>query len=329
MYNYVHIKDKVSTVNGYNPSGRDVVFLLRGLSRSYKGWLGLEEEISEKYDVVCVDLPGVGLSKNEKPLYKIEDIAEKFIEVINHLKLDNVYIVAPSLGSLVTYEIVRAFAPSRIAGLLIIVPSHSGIGLNRLSALGIKTLGSAGFVSKEVKLSMLKELLIGKTVLEMDPFSEDVHLERRWRNQLAQDNDDLGTKGQLAQVFAAAKYTSKKGLDYIRNNQIPMKVMYAGADRMIPISHKKAIYEYIKHSYSELIEMQHSGHDFVVTHKEQVKEVIDRLIGEKDLYPVRSSNKPVLTAIAKNNNKNIFFFLSTLIFGILLMVSVNKYKKKH
>src|SRR5688572_28743520 len=141
MYNYIHIKDKVSTLNEFTPSEREVVLLLRGLSRSYKGWLGLEEELSEKYDVICADLPGVGLSKNEKPLYKVSEMAERFIEIINHLKLKKFFTVAPSLGSLVTTEIIQSIPLSKITGLVIIVPSHSGLGLKRLSLQGIRTLG--------------------------------------------------------------------------------------------------------------------------------------------------------------------------------------------
>jgi pimeloyl-ACP methyl ester carboxylesterase len=329
MYNYIHIKDKVSTINKFVPSGREIVLLFRGLSRSYKGWLGLEEDLSEKFDVICIDLPGVGLSKNEEYLYSIKEMAGKFLEVINNLRLDKFYIVAPSLGSLVVYELIQSIPLTKIEGLVIIVPSHSGLGINRLSPLGIRTLGTAGFVSKEVKLAMLRELLVGKTIDGSDPFAIDVHWERKWKNQLMQDNEELGTKGQLAQVFAAAKYTSKKGLDYIKKNQIPLIVMIATNDRMIPVSHKRAVYEYLKHPYSELIEMENSGHDFVVTHKNQVNEVITKFISEKGKFPVKVvNNEEIISIPKKSNNKGILFFLSTLIFGILLMLTVNKYKKK-
>lgn len=329
MYNYVHIRDKVLTLNKFTPSGRDVILMFRGLSRSYKSWLGLEEELSEKFDIICIDLPGVGLSKNEKHLYKIEEIAKNFIEVINQLKVEKFYIVAPSLGSLVAYEIIQALPLSKIAGMVILVPSHSGLGLNRLSLQAIRTLSTAGFVSKEVKLAMLKELLIGKTTEGLDPFEEDALWERKWKNQLVRDNDDIGTKGQLAHIFAAAKYTSKRGLDLIKKNEIPLKVMIAANDRMVPVSHGKVIYEYLKHPYSELIEMKNSGHDFIVTHKDQVREVITKLVNEKDLNRVKVfSTENGLKGKLKTNNTGILFFLSTLIFGILLMFTVNKYKKK-
>lgn len=338
MYNYVWIKDRKSKINNFISSERKVVFMLRGLARSYKGWLGFEEDLSAEFDVICVDLPGVGLSKNEKHLYHIESMADQMIAVIHNLNLNNFFIVAPSLGSLVTYEILRKLTGNRIRGLVIIVPSHSGIGLRRLSTRGVKTLVSVAFVSKEVKLAMLKDLLIGKTIDNRDPFKEDVNLERRWKDQITQDMEDLGVKGQLAQVGAAAKYTSKKGLNIIKEKQIPLKVLIASEDKMIPVHHEKAIYEYMKHQSSELIEMKNSGHDFIVTHREQVREVVTNFVNNVNYkfnteLKTENINKDIILKKIKpkielnKNKKGILFFVSTLIAGTMLLLVTKKYKK--
>lgn len=332
MYNYIQIKNRKSKINSYEKSERKVIFMLRGLARSYKGWLGFEEDLSDKYDIICIDLPGVGLSKNEKHLYSIKDMAEKITEVINYINPESFYIIAPSLGSLVTYEIIKKFSPSRIKGLIIIVPSHSGFGINRLTPKALKTITSSSFVSKEVKLAMLKNMLIGKTEDERDAF-EDIHLERKWKNQILQDLEELGTKGQLSQITAAAKYTSKSGLNYIRDNKIPIKVLVSGADMMIPVKHEKIIYEYLKHDNSELIEMKNAGHDFIVTHKDFLEKVVDNFINNTE----NKKNNSVIEKIPvkvneqknKKENKNgILFFASTVIAGTLLLLASKKYKDK-
>lgn len=324
MYNFVHIKNRKSYLNSFEPSDRPVLFMLRGLVRSYKGWLGTEEDLSERFDVICVDLPGVGLSKGEKYLYTINEMADEMIKVINHLKLEKFYIVAPSLGSMVTYEIVKKIDHERIKGLILFVPSHSGFGIRRLSPLGARTIAASSFVSKEVKLAMLKNMLIGKTTDGTDLFEHDPQLERRWKNQLIQDAQDLGTKGQLAQVIAATKYFSKEGIDYIKKHQIPLKVLISTSDKMIPIKHKRHIYEYMKHPKSELIEMKNAGHDFVVTHKDQVIDVITKFVEDNNY---RANQLSEMMEEKSKKSKGLLFFAGTAIAGTLLFLLANKAKK--
>jgi pimeloyl-ACP methyl ester carboxylesterase len=329
MYNFAYISDKKTKINSFSSSKKEIVLMLRGLSRSYKGWLGLEEDLSEKFDVICIDLPGVGLSKDEPLLYTVEEMSEKIVNVINSLEIDSFYILAPSLGSMVAYEIALNLPLSKIKGIAIFVPSHSGIGLKRITPLAIKTLLSTPFVSKEVKLAMLQGMLIGKTSDGRNPFEDDMNLERRWKYQLMKDFEDLGTKGQLAQVTAAAKYFSKTGLNYLRDNKMPVKFFVAGADKMIPVSHQLDIYEYIKNENCELITMENSGHDFVVSHKDQIKNIItDFILNSEKLE--KSFNTKEVTHYkdeTKKQKTNIFFFITTLIAGILLLLATRKNKK--
>ncbi len=312
MYNFAYIRNHETKINEFEPSQKDIVFLFRGLTRSYKAWLGLEEELSEQFDVLCIDLPGIGLSKNEKLLFKVEQIAEKMVEVINNLKIKKLYIVAPSLGSMIAWEIVKTLPLSKIAGLVVLVPSHSGMGVRRLSFQAFTTLSSASFSSEEVRLARLKDLLIGKTTEGKNIFEEDMVLERKWKNSIVEDFHDLGTKGQLSQIFAAGTYMSKAGLDYVKRNQIPLKFLVSTDDRMIPVSHVYSIYEYIKHPYSELIDMKNAGHDFIVTHKEQVKEIITNFINDKEKY----KRIPVTQSVEKKKSNKI---VNTVAVGVGLL----------
>lgn len=328
MYNYVLIKDRKTHLNKFEPSeNKELILMLRGLARSYKGWLGAEEELSEKFDILCIDLPGVGLSKDEKYLYRIEDMSEKVVEVLKSLNITKLFIVAPSLGSLVTYELVKVLGKEIIQGIVIVVPSHSGIGLKRISPLAAKTLGSSSFVSKEVKLAMLQNMLIGKAEDGSDVFQNDAQWERRWKSQITSDMNDLGRKGQFAQLFSAGRYFAKDGLDYIKNNQIPLKVIVSGDDKMIPLEHEIQVYEYMKHPKSELIELKNAGHDFIVTHKEQLKEIVSKFILEKN-YIVKEANVIKPKRVKNKDRNGILFFLTTLVAGILLLIAVKNNKNK-
>lgn len=331
MYNFAYIRDRKTKINSFVTSEREVILMLRGLSRSYKAWLGLEEELSEKFDVICLDFPGIGLSKDEDLLYSVEEIAEKFINVINGIGLDSFYIVAPSLGAMVAYELLLNLPVSKVKGMAIFVPSHSGIGIKRITAKALKTLFLTSFVSKEVKLAMLSNMLVGKTADGRNPFDEDLSLERRWKYQITRDAEELGSKGQLAQLRAAMKYFSKAGLRHIKENKIPTKFFVADSDKMIPLKHQMDIYEYIKNPKCELIVMENSGHDFIVTHKDQVKSILADFILNAEKTATDEYSKEIVHYKNKTKNKqkttNILFFISTLIGGLLLLLATRRNKK--
>lgn len=326
MYNYVLIRDRKTTLNTFEKSDREVLLMLRGLARSYKGWLGAEEDLSEKFDVICIDLPGVGLSKNEKLLYKVEDMAEKIFEVLKSLDINSLYILAPSLGSIVSYELIKKLGKDVVKGVILVVPSHSGIGVNRISPLAARTLSSTPFVSKDVRIAMLRNMLIGKNSAGENIIDSDLALEKRWRTQILQDSDELGRKGLLAQLLAAGRYFSKDGMDYIRKNRIPLKGIVSMDDRMIPTSHEIEVFQYMKHPKAELIELRFAGHDFIVTHRKEVVEIVEKFILEKQYEPANAIDEKLI--VEKKDKKGILFFFTTLFAGILLLWATNKYKKR-
>lgn len=329
MYNYVFICNRKELINEFKPSGKPIILMLRGLSRSYKAWLGAQDDLSEKYDILCIDLPGISLSKDEKLLYSISSMADKIVEVINYLEIDKLYIVGPSLGSMITWEIVKKIHISKIQGLVIIVPSHSGIGINRISKKAINILFKLKSVNNDnEKIKLLKELLIGKTTDGRDIFEDNPDIEKKWKECILQDLKDLGKKGQFAQLFAAAKYYSKDGLNYVKRNRIPLKFIIAEKDNMIPVKHQLDIYEYVKNPNSSLLELKNSGHDFIVTHKKEIVEAISDFVEDKNKF-----NSLIPAPEIENNKDNkiikkISIFASLLILGLLIRYLFKNRRKK-
>lgn len=318
MYNFLIIRNGKKYLNEYEPQeGREMVLMLRGLSRSYKGWLGAEEEMSKEFDVLCIDLPGVSLSKNEKHLYNIKDIAKEMNTVLEFLDLKRYFIVGPSLGSLVAYELIKMMPLNKVAGLIVVVPSHTGLGLKRLTPLAVNTMLSSSFVSPEKKMKNLKSMLIGKTSSGNDPF-EDKEWEEKWKHQILEDTKELGSKGQIAQMSAGAKYTSKSGLDYIKNNQIPTLFLMATNDAMIPRDHAYKVYDYIRHQNSEISELQNCGHDFITSHKKELIEEINGFVKNISKFerPVTVSSQKQLK-VPKPLNKT-FVVAGLLTLGFIM-----------
>ena len=119
MYHFLHIRKGKVTQDQYVQSTPETVILIRGMSRSYRSWLGLEKELSQQFDVICVDLPGVGLSKDEELLYTVQEMAFKLLDLICTLRFRQMYFVAPSLGAMVVLELAKHLPIETVRGMIL------------------------------------------------------------------------------------------------------------------------------------------------------------------------------------------------------------------
>lgn len=286
MYNFLHVHNRTETLNQFTPSHREVVVLIRDLARSHRSWLGLHHALSEQFDVICLDLPGVGLAQSEKPLYRVGQMADRLAEVLQTLKLPRIYLVAPSLGGAVALELCLRLPLEVVRGLVLMAPSHSGLGLRKVTRQGLRTLQRAFQSSPEAVVEASENLLLGRlhdgrTLQETEP-----ERLRAWRESVRQDSVELGVKGQFAQMMAGITYTSRTALNYVREYQIPLKCLIPTQDALVPVSHAQAVYNAIKHPQSAVVEMQNAGHDLVATHARQVQDVITQFVKEQSTYRI-------------------------------------------
>jgi pimeloyl-ACP methyl ester carboxylesterase len=286
MYNFLHIHNRQEFLNHFVPSEREVVIMIRGLSRSYRSWLGFHHELSEHFDVICLDLPGVGLSKDEKPLFRVQAMAQKLAEVIHHLRLPRCYLMAPSLGAMVAMEMTRYLPVEVVRGLIIMSPSHSGVGLSRLTREALKAFQQALKAPPAEVVKLAQEILIGR--LENGQRLEDVNPDRLldWCQSMTRDNQELGRKGQAAQIAAALGYSSRLAMGHVRTFQIPLKCLIPTDDHLIPVAHSRLVYEALKHPQSAVIELHNAGHDLIVTHERQVRDIVTEFVKEQSTYRV-------------------------------------------
>lgn len=286
MYNFLHLRNGKATHNQFVPSDREIVVMIRGLSRSYRSWLGLDRDLSQHFDVICLDLPGVGLSKDEAPLYKVQEMAFKLVEVIRTLRLPRVYFVAPSLGAMVALEMTRLLPLEVVRGLVIMATSHSGVGWRRLTRQTVDVFQKSLKADQQTLVKLTRELLVGKLPDGRELAEVDPERLKAWEDAMLADIEELGLKGRYAQMTAALGYTSRKALNHVRAYQIPLKFLIPAEDRMIPVPHERAVYEYLKHPQSAVIELEHAGHDLIVTHASQLQDIIVQFVKEQSTYRV-------------------------------------------
>ena len=86
----------------YSVKGKGTaIVLLHGFLENLNMWNDLENALSKKYKVVCIDLLGHGLSKNLGYIHSMELQAEMVKFVLNHLKLRKYFMVGHSMGGYV------------------------------------------------------------------------------------------------------------------------------------------------------------------------------------------------------------------------------------
>lgn len=88
--------------------GNPIVFL-HGFLECSKIWIPFIPELSEKRQVVCIDLPGHGKSGVIEEIHSMELMAETVHHVLQHLKIESATIVGHSMGGYVALALCESF----------------------------------------------------------------------------------------------------------------------------------------------------------------------------------------------------------------------------
>ncbi len=92
------------------------VILLHGFTESSKIWTGFASKLSEKFRVICIDLPGHGKSECIDTIHSMELMAEVVMTVMTKLKTGKAIMVGHSMGGYVTLAFAGKY-PSKLRGL--------------------------------------------------------------------------------------------------------------------------------------------------------------------------------------------------------------------
>jgi len=120
MINTVKIDDINYSVKG---NSKQTVVLLHGYLESKEMWAELSDFLSEKYKVICIDLPGHGKTKTFGIEHSMEFMADIVNRVIEELKINKFLLVGHSMGGYVSL----AFAEKYVEKLSALVMFHSHV----------------------------------------------------------------------------------------------------------------------------------------------------------------------------------------------------------
>jgi pimeloyl-ACP methyl ester carboxylesterase len=230
---------------------------------------------------------------------------------------------------MVALEMTRLLPLETVRGLVLMSPSHSGIGLRRITAQTVEVFSKSLKADQATLVSLTRDLLVGTLADGRSLDDADPERLKAWEQAMLSDIEELGRKGRFAQMTAALSYTSRQALNHVRGYQVPLKCLIPDSDRMIPVSHARAVYEYLKHPQSAVIELQHAGHDMVPTHAGQLLDIITQFVKEQStyrVYPVQML-QPKVSKRRQLQNR-IYTSVGLLSLGLLLFSWILRGQRK-
>lgn len=205
---------------------------------------GYIEEVSKKYNIVLVDLPGHGLSKDSKINIDFKEVAEEIIKKIDELNIEKISIWGISLGGVVAKYILK-IAPERIEKIVFEGPAlalsnkfYAGLFniFNTIKVIFPKTIYLKAFIY--VVIPGKKSKHVRKTMYESLKETDYTKVSK-WLTELGKEykHNDFSllnkSKVQKVYLFGEKDYIFKTGgIKNINNNKYNKIIIKKGCGHL-------------------------------------------------------------------------------------------------
>ena len=227
------------------------VLLLHGWGDSQQTFSRLVKDLSAKYEIITVDLPGFGASQSPDKAWQLEDFSNFLNEFVRKAKIGSLYaIVGHSNGGAIA---IQALASKQLKSEKLILMASSGIrtgsSLRKIIFQIIAKTGNLAtiWMPERYRLALRKSLYntAGSDYLAVP------HMEETFKNIVRRDGQKEASELNL-----------------------PVLLIYADGDNDVPLSHGKIYDRIIKDS--KLVIIPEAGH-FV--HHDQPEDVYKEIVG--------------------------------------------------
>ncbi|MCL4440128.1 MAG: alpha/beta hydrolase [Firmicutes bacterium] len=232
--------------------GRKKILCIHGTGCNSLHWLKVEPP--EGWQIIAVDLPGHGLSK-EDPLDSIDEYATWVRNFIIDLG-ERVLLAGHSMGGAIAQSVANSY-PDLLSGLVL---ACTGARLQVSPQLldlcrGEDTTPIARFLSKYA---------YGKNVSQA---------------QITQWQEELGTPPPAVYLAGFTACSNFDFRDKLAAIQLPTLILYAAEDRMTPPDYAKHLHAQLP--YSTLAEVKDSGHMAILEQPGYVSEILAEFCEDK------------------------------------------------
>ena len=249
---------KINYIKKETNSKTNIIFL-HGWGASINSFMPVINEVSKKYNVYAIDLPGFGLSQEPPKEYMVEDYSKIVFDFIKKLNLDNVILIGHSFGGRVIIKLVGSlkYEPKKI-----ILIDSAGIKPKRNLKYYIK-IYSYKFIRNILKIILGKEK--SNNIIE------------KYRSKVG-SQDYKNASSVMKEVF---KHTVNEDLKkYLPNIKVPTLLIWGENDNDTPISDGKIMENMI--SDSGLVILNGAGHYSYLDNYNQFIRILYKFLEECD-----------------------------------------------
>lgn len=262
----------------YELAGREErppLVMLRGLGRTLSHWVGIVEELEDRFHIVLLDNRGVGRSAAPLLPFSTTDMADDVIRVLDHAGIARAHVFGTSLGGMIAQRVAIEF-PRRVDRLVLGCTTPGGQEAERARWSTIARLLSARLRSSDAAIDAQGGVLLSQTFVRNHP-----HVIRKW---VELDREMPVKKRVLAyQVAAALRHHTA---DELHRITAPTLVMSADRDELVPPSNSRLLARRIRGA--ELMWVHGAAHDFPTERPREVARAITEFL-DQDLVGPRAS----------------------------------------
>ncbi len=244
----------------YGNKTHESIVLLHGYLESMQVWNSFADELSKKYFVVSIDLPGHGRSGIYSRVHRMDDMADAVLAVIDELKIKKVHLVGHSMGGYVAL----AFRESHQDRLYSCTLFHSGCFADDADKIAkrdedvrmVEEGNKQILIERHVPLTFAKE--------NQDSFAADIF---RLKEMALKTPDE----GIIAVLNGMKKRHDRCIL--LKDELIPFLIIAGKKDNFIPLEVSRKIASMGSNIKLEVLE--NSGHIGFIEEKEESLQILD------------------------------------------------------
>ncbi len=222
-------------------NGAKKIIFLHELMGNYKNYEPIFPYLdTEKFTFIFVDLRGYGLSKEIEGAYSCEEASTDVKNLITHLNLDEVIVLAHSMSTMIAQKI--ALIDNRVSKLILITP---------IPASGVK-------LPEIAEKSLLKDMAKNESKIEEIVYSASKRHNETWaknRIKMAYEASTVDARVGYMKMYMHTDFSTE-----VNAIKIPIKIIVGKYD--FPIFGLKLVTKLFTHYYDdvEVIECQEAGH---------------------------------------------------------------------
>lgn len=242
----LHDGDIHYEVSGDGPT----LVMLRGLARSMRHWLGYDADVARHFQVVTLDLRGIGQStRPSRVTTTVYDMADDVIAVLDHLKVREAHIMGVSLGGMITLA-AGLKHPERCASLIVVNTSIAGERTLRMTPGAIRGILRSAVRPSEATQRVMVDNLMGPEA--NDTRRQDIV--RRYRE--IDRREGIYSKTALKQLVAAARFQPQRQL---KTMKVPTLIVYGTDDLFVSNANSLKLARHLPNA--KLFPLAKAGHE--------------------------------------------------------------------